>query len=671
MKIWTIDDFDYNLLDKIKTQKRPKGNPRGRKNCRYKDVICAFDIETTNIKELKNSFMYIWQFQFGLDYTIVGRTWKEYLTFLERLKEHLEDEWIVIFVHNLSFEFQFLSGVYKFDENEVFATDKRKVLKAEMYNCFEYRCSYLHSNMGLAEFTKKMGVENKKLSGEEFNYSKMRYPWTELTENELQYCINDVKGLVQAITIEMTNDGDSLYTYPLTSTGYVRRDVKRAMYGYNSMQLKAMLPDENVYLLLRQAYRGGNCHANRYFAGDIVENVKSFDRSSSYPDVMVNCEFPMSEFQLVSDCSAWYLTRLMKVKHRALVFTINFTNIRLTNKYTGIPYLSTDKCRNIVNGKYDNGRILSADYLETTLTDIDFRIVLSMYSFDSGDPQIVYKARYGKLPKMFTDVVIDYYKKKTELKGIDSMEYYYNKAKNKLNATYGMCVQDVGKQSILYRNGEFIFDDKTVDFLVAKNNRKAFLNYAWGVWVSAWARYRLQEGIDLCGDNIVYCDTDSCKYVGEVDWNPYNEIRKKDSLENGAYATDSKGEIHYMGVYESEGVCERFKTMGAKKYAGEMNGKLKITIAGVNKKKGAEELQENGGLSAMQEGFIFTKAGGTESTYNDLEEPIIYKAEGREISVTSNIYIEDGTYTLGLTEEYEWLLQHCFDPKYSDYKIFI
>ena len=81
-----VDEFNYKLLDKIKLQKRPVGNPRGRKNCRYKDVICAFDIETTNVRSLKQSFMYIWQFQFGLNYTIVGRTWEEFKTFMSRLK---------------------------------------------------------------------------------------------------------------------------------------------------------------------------------------------------------------------------------------------------------------------------------------------------------------------------------------------------------------------------------------------------------------------------------------------------------------------------------------------------------------------------------------------------------------------------------------------------------
>jgi hypothetical protein len=669
-KIYDVHNFDYSLLNKEKLAKRPRGNPRGRKQCHYKNVICAFDIETTNIPEIEQSVMYIWQFQYGLDYTIIGRTWDEFLYMLEKFKEQLSgDSWMVIFVHNLSFEWQFLSGIYDFLPEEVFATESRKILKCEMYNCFEFRCSYLHSNMSLKEYTTKMGVKDVKLSGEDFDYSKQRFSWTPLTEEELHYCINDVKGLVEAITIEMEHDGDTLHTFPLTSTGYVRRDVKRSMYGFNSMQLKEMLPDENVYGILREAFRGGNCHANRYFAGDIIENVRSYDRSSSYPDVMCNCKFPMTKFQKVTNCSGDYLIRLIKVKKRAVIFRARFYDLALKNKYTGIPYLSTDKCRYIKEGKFDNGRILSAEYLETSLTDIDFKIILSMYKFSDCQPYDIYYARYDYLPKMVTDVVKEYYKRKTELKGNADEGIYYMKAKNKLNSCYGMCVQDVAKRSILYKNGEFVLDDKSIKELIAKNNRKAFLSYRWGVYVRRWARYRLQEGIDLCGDNIVYVDTDSCKYVGDVDWSKYNEERKADSLRSGAYAYDSEGKIHYMGVYEPEDTCQKFKTLGAKKYVGEIDGKLKITIAGVGKYKGAKELEKYGGITAFKEGFTFVDAGGTESKYNDLKEPIKYKVDGHEILITSNIYISDSTYTLGITAEYDWLLTHSYDLKYSQYKI--
>ena len=102
--------------------------------------------------------------------------------------------------------------------------------------------------MSLDAFTHKMGVPDAKLH--DFDYSIVRYPWTALTPEELDYCINDVKGLVQALKKEMTMDGDTLYTIPLTSTGYVRRDCKKAMENFNHVQLAEMFPDASVFKLL-------------------------------------------------------------------------------------------------------------------------------------------------------------------------------------------------------------------------------------------------------------------------------------------------------------------------------------------------------------------------------------------------------------------------------------
>ena len=123
----------------------------------------------------------------------MGRTWEEFIDFCGRFKAVMRPGCkCVVYVHNLSYEFQFLRGIYDFKPEEVFATEARRVLKCSMFGAFDLRCSYMLTNMSLARFTQSMGVEHGKLSGAEFDYSKMRYPWTELTEYERQYCANDV-----------------------------------------------------------------------------------------------------------------------------------------------------------------------------------------------------------------------------------------------------------------------------------------------------------------------------------------------------------------------------------------------------------------------------------------------------------------------------------------------
>lgn len=658
------EQFPFEWLYEVPLVKRKQGNQKTRKRVKYKDIITAFDIETTRLIDIEQSVMYVWQWQFGDDYTVVGRTWEQFATFQRKISKILDDSVLVVFVHNLSYEFQFLRGIYKFSPDEVFAIKSRKVLKCNMHGCFEFRCSYIHSNMNLDTYTKKMGVKHKKLIGT-FDYEKIRYPWTELSSDELAYCVHDVQGLVEAIKIEMEHDGDNLYTFPLTSTGYVRRDAKKAMANVSYSFVKNQLPDYEIYKMLREAFRGGNTHANRYYANYTLHNVHSADRSSSYPDVMCNCKFPISEFYRLGDLPYNDVVKLIEKRNKALIMRVAITGIYLTRIDWGCPYLSISKCRHIENALEDNGRILSADYLETTLTDIDLRIVLQEYSFTDIRFFDVASSRYGYLPTPLINTICQYYHYKTELKNVHGQELLYMKSKNKLNSLYGMCAQDPVKQSILFIENDFKEQNEEEAKLLLEHNKKAFLAYQWGVWVTAWARYRLEEGIILAHGDIenpdspqfVYCDTDSVKYLGDIDLTVFNRQRILDSKRSGAYATDPAGITHYMGVYEKEhDMCE-FRTMGAKKYVYREtpDDKLICTIAGVSKSLGGKELESHGGITAFHEGFTFEEAGGLEAVYNDDINEVI-NIDGHSLKITSNVVLRPSTYTLGLSADYKRLL---------------
>lgn len=168
----------------------------------------------------------------------------------------------------------------------------------------------------------------------------------------------------------------------------------------------------------------------------------------------------------------------------------------------------------------------------------------------------------------------------------------------------------------------------------------------------------MQRGLDLAGHMAVYCDTDSVKYLGEVDWTAYNKEHEEASLESGSHATDPQGEEHFMGVFEAEEPYKRFATLGAKKYAYEYaDGKLGITIAGVSKKKGAEELAAHGGLEAFKDGFVFSDAAALKVVYNDTPGSRWITVDGEQVETGPNIYLRPNTYTLGSTDEYIRLLQ--------------
>lgn len=218
----------------------------------------------------------------------------------------------------------------------------------------------------------------------------------------------------------------------------------------------------------------------------------------------------------------------------------------------------------------------------------------------------------------------------------------------------------------LKEDRDFHYEDKPEEELFEECKKRYWLPYEWGIYCTAWARFRLYEGIALVTKNqhyldsrfsdFVYCDTDSVKYLGTADWTAYNRIRTEDSRRNGAYATDPKGKTHYMGVYEEEHKMDKFRTCGSKKYAFLINGKLSVTIAGVDKKLGGKELAKHGGIDVLQDGFIFREAGGLCAKYNDFPERGEIVVDGHKLSIISNCYLCASEYTLGTIELYKRIL---------------
>ena len=634
----------------------------------FRNCMCAFDIETTYLDDVEQSIMYIWQFAV-MDlrneniWYCFGRTWEQFTKLLDSF--YHEGITVLVWVHNLSYEFQFMRHWLPFRKDKIFALKSRKVVRADIDGA-QFRCSYIQTNKSLDAFTRDMGVVHQKLSGVEFDYSKKRYPWTEMTTEELQYCCNDVVGLLEAMRVRMRMENDTLYSLPLTSTGYVRRLAKEAMRKFNHNQLQAMMCDVDVYKLLRLEFRGGDTHANRYHVNKILENVASYDRASSYPDVMLNYRFPMSAFtpRMITDIDE--LEKKCQIRDCCFIAVFAITNLQQRDIYYGAPYLSLDKAVEISGQVVDNGRVLSADKAVYVFNDIDWKIVKSEYV---GEVEIsqVYIAKYGYLPQAFRDLVIDLFHKKTSLKNVNGQELNYMRSKELINSLYGMCAQNPVKPDVIYMDEPdqaFTLED-IVDIgeKLEKYNKKAFLLYAWGCWVTAWARLKLKEMINIVGDNFVYCDTDSVKFLVRDDYNrivarieEYNQGLKELSISNKGYADDKKGITHYLGVYEYEETYKQFKTLGAKKYAyTRQDGTFKITIAGVPKKAGAREM---GTIKNFNVGFVFRNSGKLESVYNDSDYGTYYPDDSSEhrIEIRSNVVLRESTYEIGLSLEYMYLL---------------
>ena len=693
-------DIDwYQYLSGFGLIPESKKRRRSQNKHRILNVFTAFDIETSTIwlnddhsQYDVHSFMYVWQFQLE-EYTIKGRTWKEYFDWLAILQEAIskirsdnglpDNPLLVIWVHNLAYEWTFLSGLYPFRNDEIFFRDVRKPIYCRMFDTFEYRCSYIQSNLSLAALCKQTGVKQK-LSGQTFDYNKIRFPWTPLSEFEEEYTTVDVESLVAAMKYRVSRGGDNLQTVPLTSTGYVRRECKEALKD-QYLDMRELKPGEKEYRLLRKAFRGGNTHANRYYVNQIVSDVYSYDISSSYPTQQLTHKFPMRPFKWLDFNQKTAKRRLDRVNlfigmGYAVVGTYQFKHLRLRNHREPIPYISLSRCQAMgdddVDLLLDNGRVLECAYMEITLTEIDLEIVLDQYEFDEIDVIEAMVAQKDYLPASYRAVIQEYYNKKTSLKGDDSEDgqYMYMKSKNMINAVFGMSATDPVHQEIEYLDGEYkvsSYEDFTQDELLKLLKNAAF-PYQWGVYTTALARKQLQDAIKLCADQIVYCDTDSVKTLGNVPIHKLNDKLLKLAIQNKAYADDMNGKRHYIGLFESDGHYDRFITQGAKRYAYETDGHMGITVAGVSKKINEKTgisfaVEELKTLDRFRVGMVWRKAGGTISVYNDNDD-IMYTdpATGNQIRIRKNVAIVPSTYVMSYSKDYRLLLDEI--QLYGDYQ---
>lgn len=270
--IYTVQTFDYIAFAALL---RRKGIVTKR-NISYFSTYMTFDIETTSINNVEKpyAFMYIWQACIN-GKVIMGRKWEEFLLFVQNLNDACQSvspqTRFVIYVHFLPFEFQFIRNFITI--TEFFALKKRQPVRFLANDIFEFRCSHKLSNMSLEKFIQSTpNAHYYKLSGEDFDYSIYRTPFTSLTEKEYGYCYCDVRGLQEALDFLL--ESDDIASIPMTSTGYIRRDVKKVMrskkYNIFLVKQKTMLsPDQ--YVLCKYALRGGNAHANPIYAGDILQ----------------------------------------------------------------------------------------------------------------------------------------------------------------------------------------------------------------------------------------------------------------------------------------------------------------------------------------------------------------------------------------------------------------
>ena len=607
MKYWNEFDGYFGNLKKSKREK-------------IDNSIYSFDIETTSYLILNNkqipackyleltkeeqencefrSNMYIWQFSINDD-VYYGRTWEHLKSFLLKLYNTNPYKKIV-YIHNLSFEFEYLQS--EFNLTNVFARKKRKVMKCDLeeYN-IEFRCSYFLSNCKLELLPKIYKLPVEKQVGS-LNYDLIRHSRTYLSKEELKYCEYDCLVVYEYIKKELETY-KRIDKIPLTSTGHVRRELKSKVYRdfkYSDKVKKAINTNPHIFNMLTNAFQGGYTHANWIYTDEIIKDVDSFDFTSSYPYILVSHRFPATTFR---KCNITNVNQMCS--NFAYLLKVKFYKIK--SKYYN-NFISVSKCESVKNCNMDNGRIMSADEIEITITDVDFYFYLETYSFEKYEIIESYYSRYDYLPKQFIEFVLEKYVNKTKYKGVKDKEIEYAKEKNKFNSLYGMSVTNMIRDEVQFVNNEWTEVPLTNEEIKEKlfdEKKKAFLSFAYGVWVTAHARSNLLKNLVALDEFVIYSDTDSLKlrkgYNKEIieNYNKFVEnkikyVSKKFNIDIEKFSPkDNKGKNHMLGLFELDEHYDEFITQGAKKYAYKQNGEIHITVAGVPKSrfKGSKRLK--------------------------------------------------------------------------------
>lgn len=606
------------------------------KKVHYLEFPASFDIEASSFYDdqgRKCATMYVWSLGI-MGRVIIGRTWEEFVYTLNTISINLmlsEEKRLVVYVHNIDYDFQFFRKWLTW--THVFSIDDRKPLYAISDIGIEFRCSYKLSGYSLETVGKNLKrFQIRKLAGD-LDYSVKRHSRTPLTAQELQYVINDSL-VVMAYIMECMIEEGTITKIPLTKTGYVRRFVREACFGktkeskleYHQFISGLRISSVDEYHQLKRAFQGGFTHASPFFVNKTVTDGNSEDITSSYPTTIVaEGGFPMSSAQIVHIKSMEEFEE--NLRSYCCLFDIEFFGIESTFLFDN--YLSSSRCYGLQGEVISNGRVVRADHLITTITEQDYFIIRKCYRW-AGNPRIGTFRRYkrGYLPTPLVNAVLELYKDKTELKGVPGREEEYNRKKEMINSCYGMAVTDPIREEIVYdantwpserrKQGEkkkrVSKDTIQAEIKKYNNSFSRFLFYPWGVWITAFARRNLWTAIFHLQDDYIYSDTDSVKYRNAEKhksfFEQYNQIITGDIRKACEYhhidpakacPLTIKGKPKPLGVWDFDGQYSRFKTLGAKRYLveysdesenGEEAGHIRITVAGVNKTKGAQYLTQ-------------------------------------------------------------------------------
>lgn len=638
------------------------------KSFTYLNEALVLSVETSTIEEIKSDITYLFTLAFN-NYYIQCRTYEELKEILNEFKDKFnlsKSKLAILYVYDLSYIFQFIK--YHFDWYEVFSVQVNEPIKART-EAFEFRDLKALSNLKLSRLSE---VCANKVNIPVIDENAVRTPETALNE-ELDYSAAKAELMLNYIKEQLSIYNNNITKMPLTATGKVRNLVRSNCLRVNGKVNKdyaSLIKRLNITLneyenFLEPAYKGGYCSVNSLYQNEILHDLTSYDIISSYPAAMLRFKYPMTEARYIKLEKPEDLEKLNKY-NRCYIITFKALNIKSKYCFDLLTPLNIT-----LKGKYKiiNGKIREAEEAIITLTNVDFKLFKECYSYS----KILYAEAlyYGSdyLPKELVASIIDLYKNKQAYK-LSNNTTLYNFHKQNLDSCYGMICQKPYKPIIKYENGKFREDTniaKSEILTKYNNNFNRFLYFAWGVFITSYARYRLWEVIKHINGDLIYTDTDSVKILNAYKYkefiseqNRINRLELQQALKvNNFTLEDVKAPEGYIGDWLYEEDYLKAKFIAPKTYLTQNSEGLNITVSGVDKVKGLEYVKSLKGdpFEFIVEGFKFnsTATGKTERVI--LDKPLkaaVIDLNGlkTQVSELSSIYSHKVEYTVGDIDDF-------------------
>ena len=270
------------------------GRYKGNNTIYYLSEVMACDTETSHNHDDNNPVCWVSSIQvyFNGQYKLFRKP-SEFMHYLNEIINTYKLGFyrrLRIIFHNASYDLSYLLGFFQMylpdKDDRVLLNDRHKI-KSYRQGGIEVLDTYALSQCSLETWGKNLNVEHKKKVGM-YDYNKLIYQDTKLTEEEQEYDKYDVLCLYECFDKQLNNYEDTVATVPFTSTGYNRRTFRRNSQkdkNYRSIFVDSALNEES-YDITVMGFSGGYTHKNRKKNGVIIGKIGHRDFRSHYPSIM-------------------------------------------------------------------------------------------------------------------------------------------------------------------------------------------------------------------------------------------------------------------------------------------------------------------------------------------------------------------------------------------------